>query len=712
MSDKTDTTAYYYADGERVPLVPSRHFVAVRATRDEADSMVRGAAALSADSQQPVEAFRMNDLGLVVFKVENAGEPGTVPGALSAAAGPGAAAATTGPNVYEAQADEADGVEPAALIDNGELIVKFGGDASAAARVLKKYRLETVQDDYPEPGARLVKTTGGQGSAVEVANELHELDGVDYAVPNFVRLTSQLTAIQEFEPETKELGESGPSFTPNDPLLSSQWGIAKIRCPEAWDISRGSSAISVAIIDEGGNAHEDYIQAAGYDARFNDSDPSPYAADGHGVACAGIAAATAGNGRGISGVAPNSRVRHVRIAYGFIGSDGKRYWSTTDATTAAGIRRAVDLGADVLSNSWGGGGASTAITNAFKYAQTHGRGGRGTPIAAATGNDNVRGVSYPARLSSSIRGFLAVGASNQWDQRKSKTSLDGETWWGSNYGPEMDVVAPGVKIPTTDMMGSGGYTAGNYVNTFNGTSAATPHVAGLMALILAVDPALRSWEVEDIIKLTAKDLGTAGRDEHFGFGRIDARAALEAASRIWYDIKVTPVFLGAGRETFIKVSIRMFNPGINTVRLNGLTFRSHAPNGAVIDEFTFQGNPGPVMLARSGHDVRFATLLLRANGNQSSWSHSWSAFWGSTFWRPSAPVLALGAMDAAATGAGVLDESQGISEMGRTLEGSGSGSRAAAGSDEGISKATPAVETDGDRITVDRATREITIVVR
>ena len=93
----------------------------------------------------------------------------------------------------------------------------------------------------------------------------------------------------------------------------------------------------------------------------------------------------------------------------------------------------------------------------------------GCVMAAATGNDDVLGLIYPARLSSSIRGLLAVGASNEWDQRKSKTSLDGETWWGSNFGPEVDIVAPGVHIYTTDIMGGAGYAGGNYETNLNST---------------------------------------------------------------------------------------------------------------------------------------------------------------------------------------------------------------------------------------------------
>ncbi|MCW4464576.1 S8 family serine peptidase [Glutamicibacter sp. MNS18] len=695
MSETNQTTAYYYADGQRIPLQASSHFMAVRATGEQAAAMVAQSTAGVADLRDPVETMHLEDQGIVLFKVPDGAAPLALPAKVQAAEG-------NGPAVYEvAEAHEQPGTS--ALIDHGELIVKFESGSDAAVKLLAKYHLHTLQEDYPEPGAQLVRTEREQDSAVAVANAMHELEAVEYAVPNFVRVTPRLAAqAQETGEEVEDA--STPAYTPNDPLLSLQWGISKIRCPEAWDISRGSSGISIAVIDEGGNAHEDYALAPGWDARFNDSDPTPNPSDGHGVACAGIAAATANNGKGVAGVAPNCRVRHIRIAYG-VGQS----WSTTDAIIAAGVRKAVDLGADVLSNSWGGGGASTVVTNAFRYGQTNGRGGRGTPIAAATGNSDVLGVIYPANLSPSIRGFMAVGASNQWDQRKSKTSLDGENWWGSNYGPQVDVVAPGVKIPTTDIMGAGGYTSGNYVNTFNGTSSATPHVAGLMALILSVDPSLRSWEVEDIIKLTARDLGSAGRDQHFGFGRIDVRHALEAAAKIWYSIQVTPVFLGTGGDTYIRATIRMYNPGINTIRLNGLTFRSHGTNGTVIDQFGFTGNPGPVMLARSGNDVRFTNVLLKANGNRSSWSYSWSANWGYTFWRPGAPLFPLGAEQPVV--AGPLDESQGTSDNSQTVT----------GEDRGTSQTTePVVDTngmpngqvEGDHISVNRADKSITIVLR
>ncbi len=732
MPNETETQqaqSFYYADGEKIPLVLSTHFVALRAEDEESAASIASAMSVrSADVHQPVQVLDLTEFNLIVLQV-----PGNGAAAAAGAMAAGVDGTDSGPIVYETPASTG-AASPEGLIDIGELIIKFesGVNSTAREKLLKKHKLEVLKEGYPEPDATLAKTTREGDSAVEIANQLHEDDDVEYAAPNFVRLAARLqsanSSAMTYEnvdvvsspatvPEISDMevqAESGaaPAFTPNDPFLAAQWGLHKIRAPEAWDISRGSSGISVAIIDEGGAAHEDYVLAPGWDARFDDPDPTSNAADGHGTACAGIAVATANNGRGISGVAPNCKARHIRIAYGV----GGGFWSTTDAVIAAGVRKAVDLGADVLSNSFGSG-PSTVVANAYRYAETNGRGGRGAPIAAATGNGDVLAVGYPAQLSPSIRGFLAVGASNQWDQRKSKTSLDGETWWGSNYGPEVDVVAPGVKIPTTDIMGTGGYSSSNYTQTFNGTSSATPHVAGLMALILSVDPDLRSWEVEDIIKQTAHDLGPSGRDNEFGFGRIDARAALEATSRLWYDISVTPVFLGSGKECYIRVNIRMYNPGINTVRLNNLVFRSHSPTGTVIDEFHFQPNPGPVMQARSGHDVRFTGLLLRANGTQASWSHRWTVNWGYTFWRPGAPAFALDTMSREDV-LSPMDESLGRTESINTVEGHGQGSAAPGNSAathvqvNGGAPSEAANGTVGDSITVDRATKAITIVIR
>lgn len=202
-------------------------------------------------------------------------------------------------------------------------------------------------------------------------------------------------------------------------------------------------------------------------------------------------------------------------------------WIFDDFDTADAIDWAWTNGADVLSNSWGGGPPVDVITNAFERARTKGRRGKGAVIVVAAGNDQAP-VDYPGTL----RWVLTVGASNQWDQRKTRASKDGEDWWGSNYGEALDLLAPGVRIATTDIRGSRGYETGKYTLTFNGTSAATPHVAAAAALMLSVVPSLTESRVREILVSTAERLpGQKEWSPQYGSGRLNVYAALRSARR-------------------------------------------------------------------------------------------------------------------------------------------------------------------------------------
>ncbi|MBW4632195.1 MAG: S8 family serine peptidase [Iphinoe sp. HA4291-MV1] len=714
-----DNQLYYYADDKKISLMPSRQFITVRADAQRnissmgVNQIVESLSAVTT----PAQVFQLPQYNLAVVKV--------APGSGFAATSTPVAETirsfvnsqpelTLGPSVYEVpEASTQEG-----LIPIGEILVKFKPNVSESQKkqLLGENNLEVQRSDYPEPGAYLLACENGS-QTVAIANKLHESDLVEYAQPNFVRLTPRLNTpngAQVLSPELSFNSNSSlkttaatpsPSASVSDPGFTSQWGLKKILAPEAWDISMGSPDIAIAVLDEGCDLnHEDIsYKLPGYDATSGSDNPSPLPRDGHGTSCAGIVAAKANNGLGGAGVAPNCKILPVRIAYGAGGG-----WVTTDAQIADGVRTAVNRGADVLSNSWGGGAPSSAITSAFQYAQTNGRGGKGCPIAIATGNEDVRGVSYPANLSPTIPGLMAVGASNEWDQRKNRTSLDGESWWGSNYGPEVDVVAPGVHIYTTDIMGAAGYGGGNYIPNFNGTSSATPHVAGLMGLILSVDPNLRSWEVEEIIKRSADDFGPAGRDEEFGFGRINCRRALEMLSPISFNINVTPEFIGAGRECFMRINLRLFNPSINSVRLDSLNVTSHNDDWtAEIDRFEYRPNPGGIMEPFTGQDVLFNGILLKANGTESGWSYRWSLSWTYTFWRPNAPGVPLSANTALAESAGT-----------KVTAKSAKGGATMPQSDSLRKNATAMIHTNGangvldDSIVVERQSRTITIVIR
>ena len=334
---------------------------------------------------------------------------------------------------------------------------------------------------------------------------------------------------------------------PNDPLFPSQWALrntggygggepgADLGVEAAWDVTTGDPSIVVAIVDEGVDMdHEDLAAnvIAGFDTTDQSSSPpggipgNAACNDGHGTACAGIAAAVAGNALGVSGVAPSCRLVSVRIGRGNV-------WTKND-WAANGINAAWQAGADVISNSWGGGSASTLVTSAVNAARANGRGGLGSLVFFAAGNGNETSVDYPANLSNSI----AVGATSPCDERKSPSSCDGETWWGSNRGSALDLVAPGVLVYTTDVASSCAYSGGSYFGTFNGTSAATPHVAGAAALVLSVAPSLTATQVQTVLQDTARDLvgnpaeDVPGRDDAMGHGRVDVLAAVLAAAGI------------------------------------------------------------------------------------------------------------------------------------------------------------------------------------
>ena len=179
----------------------------------------------------------------------------------------------------------------------------------------------------------------------------------------------------------------------------------------------------------------------------------------------------------------------------------------------------------MLSNSWGGGAPSDAISRALARARTQGRGGLGAVVAIAAGNDQAS-IDFPG----SLPGYITVGASTPADERKTRTSSDGENWWGSNFGATMHILAPGVFIWTTDVVGPAGYGAGNFTRTFNGTSSATPAVAGTAALMLSANPALSAASVRDILKRTAKRIeAQANWTPELGWGRLDAGQAVAEA---------------------------------------------------------------------------------------------------------------------------------------------------------------------------------------
>ncbi|MEH7473090.1 S8 family serine peptidase [Priestia megaterium] len=326
------------------------------------------------------------------------------------------------------------------------------------------------------------------------------------------------------------------SLIPNDTMFTQQWNMTQIQAGgpglTGWNISTGNNIV-VAVIDTGCDLNHPDLQfwhhpttnqrgtnlnTLGTSEGSPINHPTTAGTIAHGTACAGIVAGTFNNSLGVSGTAGNCTIMPLAFT------------NWTDAELAAGINFASMNNAQVISMSFFHSSATvidTAIQNAFSS---------NIVMCAATGNDNKGTISYPASS-----GFIiACGASDQADNRKTPvTSND----WGSNFGAQISVVAPGINITTTDIQGNQGYntssgTAGDYTGGFSGTSAATPHVAGLAALLRSQYPALRNTEVRNIIERTAEKVGsapyaeTAGYpngtwNQEMGYGRINVLRALD-----------------------------------------------------------------------------------------------------------------------------------------------------------------------------------------
>lgn len=327
--------------------------------------------------------------------------------------------------------------------------------------------------------------------------------------------------------------------SPDDSLLPMMWHVtndgqrigtfgADIALDGAWEYTLGDPDVVVAVIDTGVELeHEDLaanlLPRNGEDWDFADfADRVPADEDGHGTACCGIVGAVAGNDTGVRGVAPGCRILPLRIDL----SPGRNQ-NRADAIHYAATRRA-DFSAMVLSLSWRmSSGSTIAVHDAIAEAHAV-----GCVIVAASGNGGSDDMDYPAMYAETI----SVGATSPCDERKSSASCDGESWWGSDYGPALDVVAPGVFVVTTDRSGDAGYVPGDYHYGFNGTSAACPMAAGVCALVLSVDPTLDPESVRTLLHETAVDqIGAPhedvpGFDPYMGWGRIDAFAAVREAA--------------------------------------------------------------------------------------------------------------------------------------------------------------------------------------
>jgi thermitase len=285
---------------------------------------------------------------------------------------------------------------------------------------------------------------------------------------------------------------AAPAAPTNDPYYGSAWHLPKVKASTAWDSSTGSG-VTIAVLDTGVDGSHPDLSARmvpGWNFYNNNSNTSDV--HGHGTAVAGSAAATMNNGIGVAAVAGNARIMPVRVA------DANAY--ATWSTIAQGITWAADNGARVANISFVGTTDSSTVRNAAQYFKD-----LGGLVLVAAGNNN-RKESF-----ASTTAMIPVVATDSSDLKASFSS----------WGDFVSISAPGVDVWTT--------TRGGGYQQWWGTSIATPVTAGVVALMMARNPSLPASQIESLLYSTSVDLGAAGRDAVFGYGRVDAAAAVVAA---------------------------------------------------------------------------------------------------------------------------------------------------------------------------------------
>lgn len=378
---------------------------------------------------------------------------------------------------FEAKATAANKESPPQDFMDNQVLVKFQSWAEGKKQLVSNLHDGKLRGEIEETGYSRVKLDKG-GNAVSAALHLSQDWRVEKVELNYKRQVA---------------------VAPNDPLYDSQWALARIGAEVAWDIGVGASnPVVIAVVDTGVDLdHPDLAEKIVPGYNFIANNDNPMDDNGHGTHVAGIAAAVGNNGVGVSGVNWSSRIMPIKA----LDASG----TGNDYLVAQGIIWAADHGANVINLSFGGTQYSSVLEEAIEYSQQ-----KGVLVVAAAGNEAGNGnpVFYPAAL----EGVIAVGATDGSDNRAPF----------SGFGSYLDISAPGVYVLSTGW--DDGYSY------MSGTSMSAPFVSGAAGLILSLRPNMPRNQVEERIKQSADDLGEAGRDDQYGYGRINLAGALNGLS--------------------------------------------------------------------------------------------------------------------------------------------------------------------------------------
>ena len=390
-------------------------------------------------------------------------------------------------------------------------------------------------------------------AAEAVVNALKRNPNVEFVEPNYIYSVS---------------------YTPNDPGLAQQWAWNRIKAFDAWNTTQGSSGVVVAVVDTGIQRSHPDLNAkivAGYD--YVQGDTAADDGNGHGTHVGGTAAAETNNSTGGAGTCPNCKLMPVRV----LDNNG----SGTLVNVANGINFAANNGAEVINLSLGGGGSSTlqsAVDNAWN---------KGVFLACAAGNSNTSSTSssYPGAYAN----CFAVASTTSSDTRSSF----------SNYGSWVEAAAPGNSIYSTWI--NSGY------RTIDGTSMATPHVAGLAGLLSS--QGLTNAQIRQRICDTADDI--SGTGTYWTCGRINADRAVKAA--------VTPSPTPTPAPTPVPGTEKIVNGGFE----NGTSPWSQSSSGGyqLIDQTRPHTGAFSVYMGNynNANDAIYQTITVPSNGTLTYW---------------------------------------------------------------------------------------------
>ena len=577
--NNTDSTSYYYSNGQRISLVRDREAYAVRfrgGAKSDSNGLSLEARALLRNNSEHLDFIPNHNLQVYRLVQPTISEAIPAPPGTTAPAG-----APPRPDVERNFTMDAS-PSHATLFNRlqAEPVVEFAapvyrrgqsGDMMLVTRqFVAQFKPNVTRAQIDEfnasHGVTILETLGYADNGYLLEAPAADGPSGPVALGNLY-FESGLTEFAHADLITKRYFRSAVSTVPNVPVeiasrvdisrnernvyQSQQWHLASANIIDAWSITRGRSDIKICILDDGVDvAHAEFSGkiSVQFDFFTNTTDARPKGAqDNHGTACAGVATAS---GVKALGAAPGcSLIAGVTPAWGAFSEEARMF------------RWAADQGADVISCSWGpqdGTGAVDPLPDvtraAIRYCVTQGRRGKGCSVlfAAGNGNESVSNDGYASNPD-----VMAIAAS---------TDADAHAFY-SDFGPEVSICAPsngGSRgILTTDRSGSAGYNKNHpgaddpdprlndpfadldYTSKFGGTSSSTPLVAGVVGLMLSANPNLTPSQVRQCLQNTATKIGpassydTRGHSPQFGFGKVNAGAAVREAQRLLGNVSST-----------------------------------------------------------------------------------------------------------------------------------------------------------------------------